>query len=139
MELYVCANSADSKTYFPDNTVGHFRVKLQRPLLLEGNWVMGLCEVHVTIGLERPPKGLLALHCNTCDGMIVGGATSNVIRTVQSKRHIHKVYTNVYYMPVETHFIESLEIYFRDSEGNPLSVVSPGVVECVLHFKRQNG
>ena len=32
--------SSDSVNYFPDNKPGHFRVKLHRPLILEGLWFM---------------------------------------------------------------------------------------------------
>ena len=136
MEMFILVRSSDSVNYFPDNKPGHFRVKLQRPLIFEGLWSVGLCEIHTSTAANVAPAGLLSLHCNTCDGMLVGGGRSNVLRMLPYKRNIHEVYTNVYYMPVETHFIESLEIYFNDSKGDFVSLGENGILECLLHFKQ---
>ena len=138
MELFLCVRSTDSILYYPKNNPGHFRVKLPRPLILEGSWTVGLCEIHTSTPMEVLP-GLYSLHCKSCTGMLTHDLTSDVLRMVQPKRNVHVIYTCIYYMPIETHFIESLEIYFKDSKGALVSLAEEGVLECVLHFKRQNG
>ena len=41
---YIFLSSKDSLTFFPDNSPGNFRVKLDSPLMLNRYWYVALCE-----------------------------------------------------------------------------------------------
>ena len=70
-DFYITLPSNSSMKTYPDNTLTHYFVKLDRPLRLEGKWLVGLVEMHYPNSWD-----------NVTDGRIVvtkkASATANV-------------------------------------------------------------
>ena len=78
---------------------------------------------------------------STCTGMYISGKQSHVLRTIPyTGNDKHRMFHTVYYMPVQTPYIETYEINLKvfniDDKyiSNGLSEIS--LMTCVLHFKR---
>jgi hypothetical protein len=156
--LYIHISSKDSKDYFPNNKVAHFRVKLGRPLNLQGSWVVGLCEIQLrnlsnkaalvlvddnapgrgddTGGVEEPDIVNLRVECSICMGLIVGGVQTRTLRTLMVKGSLYKVFPLIYYLPVETRYTDTLEFRILNSNGQLATFDEVnGMVEMTLRLK----
>jgi hypothetical protein len=131
--MYIVVTNADSESYYADNTPNHFRVKLSKPLKLESEWSVGLCEIHVTENDEN--RAVLGLNLDICNGFIVDGIQTRVLRKFNCKRNVHVAFPIIYYMPVDKLFLDTLEIYLTGASGAVSSLTSDVKVECTLHFK----
>jgi hypothetical protein len=103
-DIYLHVSSSGSKHYFPRNNAAHFCIKLNTPLNLIGNWVIGLCEldiqnVDVPTNVSRGCTSL-KIECNVCSGIIVNGVQTRVIRVMALKPSVNEVYPVVYYVPL---------------------------------------
>ena len=155
--FYIHISSKDSKDYFPNNKVAHFRVKLGRPLNLQGSWVVGLCEIqlrnlshraHVALVdttqpargdddvIEEPSIVSLRVECSLCMGLIVGGVQTRTLRTLSTKGNLYKVFPLIYYFPIETRHTDTLEFCILNSDGK-LATFNEinGEVEMTLRLK----
>ena len=61
--MYVVVPSNSSLEYYPDNTLANFKVKLGKPLVLEGEYEVGSCRIDIPTQKtdSRPPRGYT--HC----------------------------------------------------------------------------
>ena len=131
--MYIVVRNDDSESYYPDNNANHFRVKLSKALKLESESSVGLCEIRISGNSDN--HGLLGLNLDICDGLILDGIQSNVLRKFNCKRNVHEAFPVIYYMPVEKLFLDTLEMYITDSTGSIASLGADVKVECTLHFK----
>lgn len=53
--------SNSSMEIFPSNVIGHYHVKLERPLRLEGRWVAGLVELHFPYSWNNVNDGKISV------------------------------------------------------------------------------
>jgi hypothetical protein len=147
--IYLHVSNKDSADYFPQNEPGIFRVKLKNTLNLTGSWVIGVCTINMTnvnVAGNRE-TGVRELHvtCNVCTGLIVDGEQTRVIRCVTLDDSIHATYGDVFYVPVEVRFLDTIEFtVITDTSTVALFGIAstdsahaiPGTVSMTLHLKR---
>jgi hypothetical protein len=131
--MYIVVSNGDSEAYYPDNKPHHFRVKLSKSLKLPSETGVGLCEIHISENTGT--TGMLGLNLTICNGLILDGIQSNVLRKFHVKRNVHEAFPVIYYMPVEKLFSDTLEVYLSGSDGKLASLGADAKVECTLHFK----
>ena len=136
--IYLNVCSKDSISYFPNNKTASFRVKLAKPLHLKGCWKLGLCEIHVS-GVNVNANGAenIRIECNLCKGLIVNGTQTRTLRTLPLKKNQYKIFPLLYYVPLETHYIDNIDFNICGSEDKLLSFeAEDGRVEMTLRLKR---
>jgi hypothetical protein len=148
-DIYLHVSSGDSDKYFPLNNAANFCVKLNTPLNLNGSWVIGVCEVNIkNVNVSSNVKkgfSSFAIECNICTGLVVNGMHTRVLRIIPLEANISEKYPIIFYNPVETRFIDTLQ--FRLTNGGREEVdfaleesggshVDVGFVSMTLHLKR---
>lgn len=143
--IYIAANFTSSKDdYYPNNVAEHFRLKLNKPLILSrGRWSVGLCEIQFVNVVTSPDVEHTTRHYEVsfgpCDGMILHGSPTRVLRLIPYEENAHITYTRPYYMPVHTGYIDSCEICIRTLSNVGLTKiqhVEDTCITCTLHFKK---
>jgi hypothetical protein len=147
-DFYLLVSSLDSHQYFPDNKLGCFHVKLQHPIILEGNgWNIGLCEVSGKLW-DVGNDDTVYIFCNLTTGLLLPSNTEGLLRpmTIERIANTYAQYTPVIYTPIQTHFIDVIELSLKvNSFQNPLRESNgdiksknnaKGCTTCLLHFKR---
>ena len=147
--IYLRVSNKDSLLYFPENEASLFRVKLKNTLNLTGLWLIGLCSVdmvHVDVsGNTATGASTLAITCNICTGLIVDGSQTRVLRCLELHSDVHVLYTNIFYVPVEVGFLDTIEFSVITDVSKPTlfgtrltsdSAMQPGIVSMTLHLKR---
>ena len=85
--IYLVGNCNSSKEeYYPENTSDNFRIKLIKPLVLNGNhWKVALCEIHVVNVVlenktveERIPY--FQVEFGPCEGILIDGHPTHTVR-----------------------------------------------------------
>jgi hypothetical protein len=132
--MYIVVSNVESESYYPDNKPNHFRVKLSKPLKLPSESSVGLCEIHISESTGT--QGMLGLNLDICNGLIINGIQSHMLRKFNGKKNVHEAFPVVYYMPVEKLFLDTLEIYLTASDGAIASLGADAKVECTLHFRQ---
>jgi len=131
--MYIVVANSDSKTYYSGNTASHFRVKLSKPLNLEGAWTVAVCEIHLTDNAEN--MGILGFSADFCNGLISDGGQTTVLRKFNCKRNVHETFPVLYYLPVEKLFIDTMDFYLTTASGKIASLTGDVKLEVTLHFK----
>ena len=145
--MYV--TNKDSALYFPQNQPSIFRVKLKNTLILTGSWKIGVCTIDMTNvdvkGNNAAGARGLFLTCSVCTGVIVDGVQTRVLRCVQLDSDIHHTYSDIFYVPVEVGFLDTIEFGVITDVSKPAlfgvkstedSDVIAGTVSMTLHLKR---
>ena len=146
-DFYLLVSSLDSHNYFPDNKLGGFHVKLQQPILLEGpGWYVGLCEVSGKLW-DVGNDDTVYIFCSLTTGLLLPTNTEGLLRAMSIERtaNTYAQYTPVIYTPVQTHFIDVIDISLsvnrfetglRESKGEIRTKNSAQAsTSCLLHFK----
>ena len=110
-------SSNDSRVYFPHNTASVFHIKLNKPLILNGIWKIGVCEIEI----KGDFSGFACLVCNICQGLIVDGKQTSVLRTFNLKPHYHQIYPHIFHFPIQTRFIDTIEFRLIERDGTAIS------------------
>jgi hypothetical protein len=131
--MYVLFSNEDSKAYYAYNTPNHFRVKLGKTVHLEGNWSVGLTEIHVSDNTAN--FGLLSVTSDICNGIWMDGLQTHLLRRFNCRKNVHESFPRVYYLPVEKNFIDSVEFFITDRDGEEASFATDVKVEFTLHFR----
>jgi len=115
--IYLHASSNDCSDYFPNNNASIFRVKLNKPLNLNGVWKIGICEIDVNSDISER----VCVECSLCgDGLIVDGKQTRVLRTFTLNQNYHEIYPILFYVPIETRFVDSIEFRLVKPDGTPI-------------------
>ena len=155
--IYLSVSNYDSVNYFPDNKPANFRVKLSKRLELGESWKIALCEIRLgnvvstpatndDNGVDKNKKDddvndgvndLIYIHCNVCIGLVVDGIQTRVLRTLPFKNNQYKIFPVLYYIPVETRYIDTIEFHISTSENKSVSFnPRTGQVMMTLHLKK---
>ena len=157
--IYLNVSNKDSLTYFPNNKESVFRVKLAQPLNLTGCWKLALCEIELSgvkitaavksttgaaasgsdkrIKREAKHQESIRVQCDLCKGFIVDGFQTRTMRTLPLKRNQYKIFPTLYYLSLETHYIDTIEFLILTRDGKQLSFDREGArVEMTLRLKR---
>ena len=136
-EAYITVLSTASRDYFPDNSPHIFANKLQKPLNLDGNWVCALCDIQFI----RPTSVSrnLWIECDFCSYSVIGGTECPLMRRVPLSGTQGQLtdmsFSNLYYIPVNRDYIETVQINIKDDSGEFPSFDNSPVI-CVFHLKR---
>ena len=146
-DFYLFINSLDSFDYFDANKAGHFYVKLNQPICLqERGWHVGLCEIN-GISWDVEPYDTVYVLTNLSNGLLLATNSEGLLRaiSIQNDRSTYNEYAHVLYTPIQTHFIDVIEIQLKvnnfDRElisktgGSSKNMFKPSTW-CVLHFKQ---
>ena len=137
MSLRVVASSEDAKELFSENKPFNFRIKLNRPIHLDGYMVMALIEFSIA---ERHDGGHLQ-NCSffsyICQDSFIGNNEQPLLRRIffDNVKQNNVIYDNPYYIPVRLGGIQHIHIYIKDNKGQDASFLK-GRVTVTLHFKK---
>jgi hypothetical protein len=148
-DFYFFANSHDSIGYFPNNNPGNYRVKLEKPIRLEGQgWHVGLCEIS-GVAWDVVLHDTVYIMCNLSSGLLLPSNQEGLLRVmpVYSRAKTYVEYAHVVYTPVQTHFIDVIELSLKvngftkslapsTKPINPKNGAKPSTL-CVLHFVKK--
>ena len=83
MERYLYIQSDESDDYFSDNEVYRFKVHLNLPLMLNGNWKLALTEFYAVDDSKLRSKTVdtLYIYTDLCNESIVHGEEQPLLRT----------------------------------------------------------
>jgi hypothetical protein len=130
--IFLHVTSKDSHEYFPNNSSQMFILKLNKPLNLTGLWKIGLCEIFI----EGVFSELMSLTCNICQGVILDGKQSRVLRTLKVyDGNYDEIYPIVFYVPIETRFVDTIEFCLVQTDGTPVLLKGESHVSMTLHLK----
>ena len=128
--FYITLSSDNSVKYFKTNKASHFHVKLQERLKLQGSWNVALGEIHSS---KRIPQHVYVCS-NLTSSYIVNGSLSSALRYIPDTRRSY-VFDTQYFIRVDSHEYDVIEIYITDTSMNPVSFDEQQLT-CTLHFKR---
>lgn len=145
--FYIVANYTSSKTaYFPNNKPEDFRVKLSKPLdLSQPGWKVGLSELVLkdiypvpSEGQAYEPVNLYTIDIGVCEGIYIHGRATHSLRLIPHTSDSHTIFTEPFYMAVQTEYIDTFEISMKTLEGNPVSLHTSDntLITCTLHFRK---
>ena len=131
--------SDSSHGVYPDNTISSFQIQLARSLdLTTGTWEVGLYEVtYRTTESEFSDNLHIFVYCDLIVPQLIGDSYTHCMRIVRYQDY-HHVFKNVYYMPVQNTYCQSVavEILTRLDDSAPFaSGAQPRIV--VLHFRKR--
>lgn len=139
--IYCYLSSENSKSHFPQNEAGDFKVQLGERLHLKGGWECALVEFQYNLP-QIPESDVSEIYIcsNLCDSSLIGKAKLPILRripnlingidTIQSFDH-------VFYVPVVQQEFSVVDIYIRDKNLKRLSF-DTGSISCTLHFKKRS-
>jgi hypothetical protein len=131
--MYIVVSSSDSKSYYKDNKATRFRVKLSKPINLEGgDWYVGVCDIHLTDNDEN--KGVVGFNADICNGLMTEGSQTHLLRKFNCKRNVHEAFPIIYYLPVGKLFIDNMEFYLTSDGLEDMSLADEAKLEVTLHF-----
>jgi len=82
-EFYVTLPSNACLDIFPDNTLANYLIKLDRPLRLEGKWVVGLVEIHFPNSWDNINDGEVIIEQDESRSLKILNIKSGRYRTVE--------------------------------------------------------
>ena len=111
--MYIHVSSKDSVGYYPNNKPSLFRLKLNSRLDLQGPWELGVCDLvinNVDVAASMRDGGsTFSIACDICSGYIINGIQTRVLRTIPIQRNYQKTYPIIFYHPVETYSLDTIE------------------------------
>jgi hypothetical protein len=146
-QFYVTLFSNASQNLYPENTIGAFTVELARPIDLNGNWEVGLCEftcpprkVDTLNDFSTVGNNIGLIYCDLISPQLVGSSLIRCLRTyIYPTTDCQYEFQNVYYLPVERQRINNIRIEILTTEGRKVvfrSGKTPS--KLVLHFRNIN-
>ena len=129
-DFYITLKNRDSNKFFPNNKPEHFRVKLQERLKVLGQWKVALCEFHTTTRIGEA----VYVCSNLTSSYIADGSLGSALRYIPDTRR-NSIFESPYYINIDGHEYDMIEIYIADEAFNPMSF-DVEQVTCTLHFKQ---
>ena len=138
MDRYLYIQSDESNAYFSDNKVYRFKVHLNLPLMLDGNWKVALTEFHVTDDSKSRTKTVenLYIYSDLCKESIVHGAELPLLRRLDKNKKNGWDYMldAPYYLPVKRKEVREFLIYIKQEDGTYASDLKEPL-HLTLHLK----
>lgn len=141
---YLVANHLSSKKeYFPQNKADKFHVKFGTSLILEaGRWKVAICEVDfVNIGETDARSTPVYYHIifSACNGMLIDGNATSVIRTFPHVKKKHILFEIPYYFTVNKSQMDTCFIHIQPfSTNGPINfnLKANSTIYVTLHLKK---
>ena len=118
-------------TIYRDNRPSNFAVRLNSPLILRGEWEVGLLDItgYPTV------SGVHYIFCDLCDTSLVNSARLPLLRSlITTQSVLHSTFNPVAYVPVCKSVIEGIRIYIKDVNLRDHSDFQK-VLHCTLHLR----
>jgi hypothetical protein len=140
-EYYLHLNCKDSTEFFPSNDPADFRIKLPRPLTLDGQWECALINLsywpqfHTS---EKPKEMYLCLeevsNSYAMDGLHPILKRVSVPENIITK--VNLIYPHIDFLPINQTVLQSIRFYIIDNEGLTPSFVIKDLY-CTLLLRRK--
>ena len=137
-DLRIVLRSTDCVDYYKDNKTYNFRVKLNKPLNLDGSWKIASTDFAFSSTKYFPRQESLYFFSNICQDSLVGCSSITLLRSVflYNKTDSAKTFANPYYIPVKIGYVNEIHIYITDHKNNLTSLLD-GTSTVTLHLKQQ--
>ena len=139
MDHILCLRSNQSDLYYPNNTPYHFKIFLNKPLFLEGDWQIALLDFYSEekISVSKKNRHELYIFCDACMGVNISNNQFSLLRRIfptPDKTWNYIFSTPVYYLPVKKNEIRELEFHIKDENGQDATFLKQPL-SCTVHFK----
>lgn len=138
--FYLYLNSKDSVDFSGEQNTSDFLVHFQTAYELDFGWSCALTDLTISHNF-LPRSKRLYFCCNILGDTFVRNKHIPVIRNIeittglrQTEQHI--TYSNLQYVPLTTYSFNSIHIFLRDEDLNPVTFARDQDLHCVLHFKK---
>lgn len=136
--FYLYLNSTDSDDIRKNNNPSDFYIQFPKGYTLDGHWTCAVTEIALTCDFT-PRSKRLYLCCDLIQQTYVRNTQVPVLRNIEVGTRYKKLqsleYTRPLYTPVTIKYFNSLHLYLRDEDLNPVEFKSNDL-HCVLHFKK---
>ncbi|CAC5379511.1 unnamed protein product [Mytilus coruscus] len=133
----VFIRSDQSNTYYPGNTPFHFKVYLGIPLILEGEWEIGLLDFYSPEKIPNVKKNSheLYMFCDVCTGVNVFHNQYSLLRQIfPTPQNNWKYIFPPIFLPVKKTEIREIDIHIFDGTGQEASILKRNL-SCTLQFR----
>lgn len=121
MDHIVFIRSNQSNSYYPSNKPFHFKVYLNVPLYLEGQWEVSILDFYSEekISSAKKNRHQLFLFCDACMGVNVFHNQYSLLRRIfpTSHNNWNYAFSHPIYVPVKKTEICEIEIHIFDEKG----------------------
>lgn len=135
-DRYIYVDSEESDRYFSDNRVYKFKVHLNTPLSLQGQWKVSLVEFQATEKQKSKAGEALYIYSDLCKESIVHGEEKALLRRLEKNKKAEWDYVlkQPFYLPVKKKEVREFEINIKCGDGSyPTYLHSP--LHLTLHLK----
>lgn len=138
-EHIVFIRSDQSNAYYPGNTPYHFKVYLNTPLLLEGQWDVALLDFYSKEKISAVKKRELYLFCDVCTGVNVFHNQYSLLRRIfpTPQNNWNYIFSSPIFVPVKKTEIREIEIHIYNESGQEASSLKENL-SCTLQFRLQS-
>ena len=139
MDKYITVQSTDSINLYPHNRPWSFRVQLNEPLYFEKRWMMALTDITIQNWdvNKRSDCRDVYVYSSICYPSHVGEIKEPLLRRIclmGTKKERHFNFPQNYYIPLKVQTLQTLDLYIKESNGDPASFISEPVT-ATLHLK----
>ena len=136
--MYIYLVSNGSKTFFPENKESSFRIKMPRPLILEGAWEIGLIQLTLPAFTNTYTAEYVDITTSSCNQSISNDTEKQILNRIflaEIPETKTMRFQNPHYISVNTSHIYVLDINLYDDEGKRPSFAR-GQSYCTLHLRK---
>ena len=106
--------------------------RMPERIQLEGEWVIGLCDVYHSSNLIET----IFVLCDICDNSYIGDSLKPILRMIYpNNNQIYYNYKEIYYVKVKNYCLNRLKVYIRDEHFKIPSSIT-GTTRLMLHLKK---
>lgn len=137
--FYILLQSNSHLDIYPNNTGINFRFKLNKELILSGDWQVALCDIKLFKGNSNLSE--VYVNCNIVNEMQVGDVNTQLLRRItldpSKQKWFHFEAQNKYYQPLNKFSITEIGITITtdDTSFRPPSKTQPTTL--LLHFRKK--
>ena len=137
----VFIRSDQSNSHYPSNTPYHFKVYLSTPLLLEGQWDIGLLDFYSKEKSSAAKKSTreLYLFSDVCTGVNVFHNQYSLLRRIfpTPQNNWNYIFSSPIFVPVKKTEIREIEIHIYSESGQEATFLKENL-SCTLQFRLQS-
>ena len=136
--FYLYLSSQDCLDIRKNNNPSEFMIQLPKSYALDGHWSCAVTEIALTCNF-RPRSKRLYLCGDLVEETCVRGTFIPVLRSIEIetkyRKQKYKEFIHRVYLPVTVTNLNSLRLYLKDENLNPV-LFDINDLHCVLHLKK---
>lgn len=147
-EFYITLLSNDSIDKYPENVLSSFVNYMESPLLLQGEWLVGLSEIYLNQYKTKDAESigenqteLLFIYLDIMRPRIVGDQLVRCLKVLPLKpqNDVHIQFGRIEYHPLDTWYIRSIKTAILDNESVRIKFEESSIPTLItLHFKKKS-